>query len=294
VTGEQILRTVDRVRKGEFPHYDWDAVADRVERQTDDPHEHFRLYSQAAKAWMTDVASVLGRPYIVRESEAFILVSSDTLEMIEQHLAALERMLDSIYEGLDGAAYQFYGKMPVVLFHEHQRFYEYLSDHPGPDGELRMVHAVNMGGWYPQIIAFAPEINELRAALCHETCHAVLAPYELPAWIDEALTQEVEHHVIGKTPYELNPEWIKRHRAYWTPERIEGFWAGDSFWYPDDGSELSYHLARFLLRGLTQDATLEERTAFLHAASREDGGRQAAEDVLGISLDEALDHFLKN
>lgn len=77
-------------------------------------------------------------------------------------------------------------------------------------------------------------------------------------------------------------------------DRIAAFWTGHSFDESADGHELSNHLSRFLLRGLLQDTTRKERIAFLDAASMEDGGRQAAEEALGISLDEALEHFLKS
>jgi len=76
-------------------------------------------------------------------------------------------------------------------------------------------------------------------------------------------------------------------------DRIAAFWTGHSFDESADGHELSSHLSRFLLNGLFQDISPEEQVTFLDAALMEDAGRQAAEEVLGISLDEALEHFLK-
>jgi len=271
---------------------DWYAATRIVEGMAPEFEEKFHLYSEAATAWMTRIAGVLGRSYRVKDSTNFILVSSSPGETMEQELTMMEQLLDIVFQSLDGAGRSFHGKMPVVLFDDHQKFREYLaqSDQQENGGTISSVYIET---WYPQIVIYAPQGTDLRHILLYEICNTMLAPLTLPAWIASALRQEIEHFAGSVPPYELSARWVAQHRAYWTPERTAAFWTGESFGSQDEGGELSKHLAQFLLRGLFQETTQEERAAFLDAASPTDGGRRAAEDVLGVSLDEALEHFLK-
>lgn len=94
------------------------------------------------------------------------------------------------------------------------------------------------------------DLERYVSVMSHELCHAFLHHLELPLWLDEAITQGVEHSITGLLPYVLDREMIGRHQDYWDAPRIRAFWSGESFIFADEGQELSYHLARFILHGL--------------------------------------------
>jgi hypothetical protein len=87
---------------------------------------------------------------------------------------------------------------------------------------------------------------------------------------------------------------IARHQAFWTPENIGEFWSGKSFYRPDDGQELSYHLARFILHALHSGGQTPKSglTSFYLSATWPDAGASAAKEALGISLGDCLSGLL--
>jgi hypothetical protein len=95
-------------------------------------------------------------------------------------------------------------------------------------------------------------------------------------------------------PYKLTRELIRRHRDYWTEERIAGFWHGRQFRSPDEGKELSYHLARFVLYSLYDGGNTPRRAMeeFFLTAKHPDAGQAAAIEVFGIRLGECVESLL--
>ena len=45
----------------------------------------------------------------------------------------------------------------------------------------------------------------------------------------------------------------KKQREFWTPDLIQDFWSGVSYYRADDGHEISYDLGRILVTGLASD-----------------------------------------
>ena len=86
---------------------------------------------------------------------------------------------------------------------------------------------------------------------------------------------------------------MRRHREYWNNDTIHSFWSGDSFYSPDDGQELSYHLSQILYRNLMSDYPTQMR-GFLNAANFSDAGNSALLDVCGVSLYDRVVQFLGN
>jgi hypothetical protein len=136
-------------------------------------------------------------------------------------------------------------------------------------------------------------IDRYGSVMSHELCHAFLASLQLPNWLDEAITQEIEHKIAGGDPYLLDREIVREHREYWDDERLAAFMTGESFWFPDDGQRLSYHLARYLFNSLAPYSNPETMTRFIRSVSREDAGYSAALDVLGVDLEEVLAGLLE-
>ena len=273
-----------------FPAPDWDAIAERLEGSFAEG-ERDAAWSEVARRWLGSLAERLGANYFLRESANFLLVSEASAAKTAAVLEFLERCLRKIRLSLPFAvpAAKREGKFAVIIFADVDLFYLYLSGF-GEDGEYATVGGVYLNEGYGHFAMPSADLNEYSAVLSHELTHALLAPLALPAWLDEAITGTIEHDITGQSPYALDREIIERHQDYWTPERLAKFWSGESFWSPDEGQELSYHLARFVLNALYRggETPAAELTEFVQRASRDDAGHAAAREVLGVELDDVV------
>jgi hypothetical protein len=276
---------------GRFPHPDWDAIASLIEADATagDPN---CAWSDVALRWMGFIATELGASYRIHPSENFLVVSEADPARMREILSFLEDCHQRILRSLPFVERgKFFGKCPVIIFARDDDFYEYLAGFHGDEdegGEFGAVGGVYLNRGYGHFAMPSERLDYYRATMCHELCHAFLSPFDLPLWLDEAITGEVEHNVVGGNPYFLDRETVREHREYWDDERLAAFWSGDSFWFPDAGQRLSYHLARYLFNALASHSTPETMTRFIHAAAPEDAGISAAIEVFGIDLMEVL------
>ena len=51
----------------------------------------------------------------------------------------------------------------------------------------------------------------------------------------------------------MNKDQFNKHEKFWGKEEIQQFWSEESFGRPDEGSSLSYELARFTIKSLSHD-----------------------------------------
>lgn len=273
-----------------FPLPDWNAIADRVEAEHP-PESWHHVYCELGTAWMDRIGKVLGGSYTVRESRNFILLSTVTEEKAAEVLSFLERIDKRIQQTIPALLPDaLYGKCPVIAFGDEQDFYRYVSQYFTGDGDFGGIGGIYLNRGYGHFAMPNGDLERYVAVMSHELCHAFLHHLELPLWLDEAITQGVEHSITGTLPYLLDREMIGRHQDYWDAQRIMAFWSGESFGFADEGQELSYHLARFILHGLynggdTPRGVLDE---FFLRAKYDDAGQSAAIEVLGISLGECL------
>jgi hypothetical protein len=273
-----------------FPLPDWNAIADRVEAEIPAEDWH-RVYGDLGAAWMERVREVLGGRYAIRESRNFILLSTVTEEKAGEVLRFLERIDARIQQTIPALLpEELYGKCPVIAFGDEQDFYRYVSQYIPEDGDFGGMGGVYLNRGYGHFAMPNGDLERYVSVMSHELCHAFLHHLVLPLWLDEAITQGVEHSITGLLPYMLDREMIGRHQDYWDAPRIRAFWSGASFGFADEGQELSYHLARFILHGLhdggaTPRGVLDE---FFLRAKYDDAGQSAALEVLGISLGECL------
>ena len=275
---------------GRFAHPDWDAIADIVEAD-DDPDQ---AWADVALRWMGFIATAMGAAYRIHPSENFLVVSEAGPVRMREILAFLEDCHQRILGFLPFVERgKFLGKCPVIVFAKDDDFYEYLADfHDEEEGDFGAVGGVYLNRGYGHFAMPSERLDYYRATMCHELCHAFLSPFGLPLWLDEAITGEVENNIVGGNPYFLDRETVREHREYWDDERLAAFWSGESFWFPDDGQRLSYHLARYLFNSLVSHSTPEMMSRFIHAATPEDAGISAALDVFGIDLVDVLGGLL--
>lgn len=279
-------------RQGRFPHPDWDGLAVYVET-SEDPALLDAAWSEVARQWMRLFAGALGEGYQVHQGGRFLLVARaddrrarEVLMFLDDCHARMLRSLPFVDEtGL-------YGKLIAIVFGDEQEFYEYLADFQQEDGEYGMAGAVYLNHGYGHFAMPSLDLAEYQAQMCHELCHALLAVQDLPLWLDEAITAEIEHQLVGRNPYLLDRLIIREHREYWNAERLEAFWRGASFSFPDEGQGLSYHLARFIFKSLADRSTPESMIRFVNSAHYEDAGFAGAREVFGTDPAEIVGELL--
>jgi len=72
---------------------------------------------------------------------------------------------------------------------------------------------------------------------------------------------------------------------------MDAFWSGESFYSPDDGQELSYHLSQVLFRNLMSDFP-EAVNDILNNANYIDAGNAAFLNSCSVSLADQAAQFL--
>jgi len=88
----------------------------------------------------------------------------------------------------------------------------------------------------------------------------------------------------------LDRELAKEHHAWWNEENIQGFWAGTSFYGPDEGNKLSYSLGEIMVELLSNNWAYFLN--FVQNADPRHGGQDAALKCLDRCLGEILGGFL--
>jgi hypothetical protein len=283
-----------------FTHPDWEKISEWVEQsEIETEEDESAFYEKMATQWITAVTQELGTRYRSCESPHFVLVSlvsgekaNEVLDLLESSLTRIRASLPFLDESDP------LGKCPVLAIADEELFYEYLSEFFGDDDDEQLFGAA--GGVYLNTgyghFAFPAkfELTEYQSVLSHELCHALLNHLELPTWLDEAIAVTVENSITGESSYFIDRDMIQQHRDYWTEERIQAFWSGESFWFADDGQLLSYHLAQFLLNGLYEGGVTPPTlmNQFIREASHEDAGVTAAKKVLDIDLTKFLTNLL--
>lgn len=280
---------------GRFPLPDWDAITGIVE--ADEAGSNLdTAWAEVALRWMGHVATALGPAYLIHQSKNFFVVSQAGPARMREILRFLEDCHDGILRSLPFIERgKLFGKCPVIVFAKVDDFYEYLAGFlDEEEGDFGAVGGVYLNRGYGHFAMPSERLESYQATMCHELCHAFLSPFALPLWLDEAITGEIEHRIVGGNPYVLDRETVREHREYWDDERLDGFWSGDSFWFADDGQRLSYHLARYLFHSLTNHSTPETMSRFIGSASQDDAGHSAALEIFGVDLEEVLSGLLND
>jgi len=281
-------------KPGRFPHPDWEKIAEQVET-SEVPAVLDAAWSRVAGQWMEWFAGALGAGYEVYPSGRFLLVARAGDRRAREVLGFLEACLERMLQCLPWVdATQLYGKLPAIVFAEEQEFYEYMADFYQDDGEYGMAGAVYLNSGYGHFAMPSADLAEYQAPMCHELCHALHDPLSLPLWLNEAITADIEHRLVGSSPYLLDRQIIRDHREYWDLDRLDSFWSGESFHFPGEGQRLSYHLGRFIFKSLTDVSTPESMIQFVTSARYEDAGFAGAREAFGVDPGEIVVKLLGN
>ena len=208
---------------------------------------------------------------------------------IKNLLAFLERSLSRILKYLEGiASDEGYGKHIALVFDKHDDYYSYIS-YFHPDGESILSSGVYLNRGYGHFALPYQDLNEAEPVVAHELTHACLSHLPIPLWLNEGLAVNLENDITGSWPLIMDREQFNKHKKFWGKEEIQQFWSGESFNRTDQGSSLSYELARFAIKALSHD--YEDFQKFAVNADHKDGGEAAAHQSFGGSLGGLIEQF---
>jgi hypothetical protein len=274
-----------------LPRPDWTVIRDWTEQHVaeealDD------AWTQLAQQWLEQLQRALPANYGIAQSEEFLLLSAADSATNGRLLRWCESFREKILDTLEGVARdEGYGKHVVLAFHDWETYYDYVADFYPDTGEFALSGGIFLDCGYGHFAVSTRSDHQLDRTIAHELTHAMLRHLPLPLWLNEGVTQVVEDLLIGSSHFRMDPELALRHRSYWNEESIHSFWSGDSFYFPDDGQELSYSLAQVLFRNLASDYP-RRILDFLGAARFSDAGDEALLAACGVSLADRAAQFL--
>ena len=272
-----------------FPRPNWESIYSHVENHLKDADQH-ELWCEIARTWMIRLKSALPTEYAIHESENFILVASVSDKYVSVFQNYLERILKKILKTLQGVASDNgFGKYVVLIFNDIDTYYSYLSYYYSDDGVYGLSTGVYLNKGYGHFALPHQDASYAESIAAHEMTHALVAHLPIPAWLNEGMAVNIENMFTGSAPLKMDDELYARHKAFWGESEIQEFWSGDSFNRPDEGQELSYHLAQFAVTSLSKD--YEAFIEFTNKAHFSDGGEAAASEVYGGSLGNLIAQF---
>ena len=273
-----------------IPRPNWDAIASWVELNVESVSAD-DSWTQIARDWLARLAQSLPQGHAVLESPQFLLLASDE-SLGNRLLSYSERARRIILKTLDGVASdKGYGKHVVLLFAAADSYYDYVTDFYPAEGEFGLSGGMFLDVGYGHFAVCPAYGDDYERVIAHELNHALLRHLPLPLWLNEGVTQVMEDIVQDSSYFMVDHETLRRHRAYWNAKTIDMFWSGDSFYSPDDGQELSYHLSQVLFRNLMSDYP-NAVNDILKEATFVDAGNAAFVDSCSTPLAERVAQFL--
>lgn len=265
-----------------YPRPDWNKIEKKIQEES--PSEDLdEIWSDIAYQWVIAVKSTLPANYHIYDNSYFILLTAETPKYAKSILEILEYSRRTILNSLRGiASDEGYGKHVVMVFETHEQYYSYISYFYPDEGEFAISSGVYLNNGYGHFVFPHHEIAYAEAVATHELCHALLSHLPLPLWLDEGITVNIEGKIIAQRERPMDRWMVEEHLAFWNEKKIQEFWTGRSFSRPDEGQDLSYHLAHFLVQSLARD--FQSFKQFVLQAHFEDGGESAARAVYNNTL----------
>ena len=284
----QIPDAID-VREG-LPRPKWDAISAWADTNIA-PASLDESWTQIARDWLTHLANSLPHDYTLHESPEFLLLAADG-SLGQKVISSSERARRVILKTLSGVASdQGFGKHVILLFADTDSYYDYVTDFYPDEGEFALSGGMFFNTGYGHFAICPAYGDDYERVIAHELNHALLRHLPLPLWLDEGVTQVIEDVVMDSSYFMVDHEILRRHRDYWTSQTIDAFWSGESFYSPDDGQELSYHLSQILFRNLMSDFPKAVNDV-LNNANFSDAGNSAFLNSCKMSLADRAAQFL--
>lgn len=272
-----------------FPRPNWDNIYKYVDTHLKHEDQN-KLWCDIANNWMQKVKSNLPNGYQIHESDNYILVTSESDRYVSLLQGFLESTLKKILSTLNGiASDEGYGKYVVIVFNDSDEYYSYMSYFYPEDGVFGLSSGVYLNNGYGHFVFPHQDVTYAESVTAHEMTHSLLSHLPIPLWLNEGMAVTIEDMITGSAPLRMDNEIFARHKAFWGEKEIQEFWSGDSFHRPDEGQELSYHLAQFAVKSLSHDYA--EFTQFANKANYDDGGESAAIEIFGGGLGGLITQF---
>lgn len=270
-----------------FPVVDW-AAAQRWVDSVPDEAAKAAAWSSCERAWLEHLRASLGNDYRVRLQGSATLLSTLPAHVADATLAFVNKTVQRIVRVLDGlAAAPEWGHDILVVFDEDESYYRYVSHYYPETGEFAASSGMYINRGCGHFVTVKADLRSVEPVIAHELTHACLSHMPIPAWLNEGLAVNTEHRLCPPTGAMVDPrQQHARHRKFWGPEEIQEFWSGKSFLRSDEGSELSYDLARILVSQFA--ANWSRFRQFALAAQLSDGAAASAETHLNVDLGAAV------
>lgn len=275
-----------------FPRPNWETITEKISNSN--IHTGCNdLWSEIASIWVNKTKTALSAGYAIYDSRNFLLLTAEPKDYAKSLLRFLEDALTRTLKSLNGiASDEGYGKHVVFIFNNLDQYYSYISYFYPEEGEFASSGGVYLNKGYGHFVFPHQEISCAESVASHELCHALLDHLQLPAWLDEGITVNIENMIMGTRAQVMDHVMINEHIDFWDKEKIQEFWSGESFSRPDEGQHLSYHLAQFLVQSLSKK--YRSFKDFVLKAKYADGGESAANSVYDNSLGYLIEGLLGN
>lgn len=278
---------------GGFVQLDWQAVDEWAARPEAADPVVTEAINQARRAWLLHLRDALaGRvqphPHL-HESEDVYILSALEPAVARATAQFVSKTRQRILKVLDGVAHFHAGEKSVVLVLDSEdTYYEYVAQFYPDAGEFAFSGGMFIHHGCPHFVVVQADLAAIEPVIAHELTHSALSYLHLPTWLDEGLAVNTEQRLAGAARGQQTPQAMhQRHQRFWTAERVQEFWTGDSFHRTDDGNQLSYDLARIAVAQMAA-GDWAAFTQFVTTASRSDAGAAAARDALGLDLGEYI------
>ncbi|KQO14417.1 hypothetical protein ASF11_12245 [Acidovorax sp. Leaf76] len=278
---------------GGFVQLDWQAVDEWATRPGAADPVVTEAINQARRAWLLHLRDALGgrvqpHPHL-HESEDVYILSALEPAVARATAQFVSKTRQRILKVLDGVAHFHAGEKSVVLVLDSEdTYYEYVAQFYPDAGEFAFSGGMFIHHGCPHFVVVQADLAAIEPVIAHELTHSALSYLRLPTWLDEGLAVNTEHRLAGAARGQQTPQAMhQRHQRFWTAERVQEFWTGDSFHRTDDGNQLSYDLARIAVAQMAA-GDWAAFTRFVTTASRSDAGAAAARDALGVDLGEYI------
>ena len=275
-----------------FCYPDWLKIGDTIE-QTLESENWDEAWYATAEYWVGQIATELGEPYQVYETQNFLIVTEAPKRVVKHLKKTCEGALKHILKSLHGAAVdEGFGKHVVFLFADIDDYYEYILHfyEDRETNEFPMSGGICIhGSGYTHFALLTTDYSQYSLTLVHELTHVCLSHLPIPLWINEALAMRMEGDEFW-----MDAELYDRHQEHWNKETIQQFWSGESWQIPGESFELSYSLAKGLWRKLEFELKAPQALlmSFVNEANREDAGVGAFGKYLGFEMEELVLDFL--
>lgn len=197
------------------------------------------------------------------------------------YVASTRKRIQRLLAGI--AHFDAHDKSILLVVDDEKTYYSYVSAYYPKEGEFATSSGMFISAGCAHFLARRADLTAIEPVIAHEMTHSALSHLGLPRWLDEGLAVNTERRLTRQGHVPLSPqELLRRHLSFWGQPEIQEFWSGQSFFRADDGSMLSYELARVMVEQMSQDRELFTRFAL--SARRDDGGAEAALEVLGADL----------